>query len=83
MTKKNQDYEFILNRWAFGKDGALVNVSQIKAAKAEAESRILEILQELEKMTGMVVASVDTETDFDDDLNNLGVIASPIKLELE
>jgi len=60
-----------------------MNVDEIKKARDEAASRILEILRELEGVTGMVVASVDVDNDFDDDMMNLGVIASTIKLELE
>ena len=60
-----------------------MNVDEIKKARDEAASRILEILRELESVTGMVVASVDVDNDFDDDMKNLGVIASTIKLELE
>jgi len=60
-----------------------MNVDEIKKARDEAASRILEILRELESVTGMVVASVDVDNDYDDDMKNLGVIASTIKLELE
>ncbi len=79
---KNGEPEFILNKWFQAEYGGLMNVTQIKKARAAAAAQVLEILKKLEHDTGMVVGHVEVDYDMDEDGHSTGAESVKINLEL-
>ncbi len=83
MKNQGNEFEFILNRWAYGKNGAVMNVAEIKKARAETAGQVLELLKALEAKTGMVVSMVDLDIEYDADGHSTGLDGVTVGLELE
>ena len=83
VVKQKTGYKFVLNQWIFGENGVGMNIAEIKTARDKAALQILNILQDLEKTTGMVVSYVEVENNNDSEGRNIGVSSSHIQLELE